>query len=401
MSIRIDDELCTGCGACVESCPYGGIEIIDDKACITKDCNLCGACVEACAVDAIILEREEFKVEKMDISQYKGVWVIAEHYKGKIHDVAFQLLGKGRELADKRKVNLTLVILGADFENQLDIISQYGQDDIIYIKSKILKDYYSDLYVKAISELIQEYKPEIVLIGATPTGRDFAPRVSKRLNAGLTADCTGLQIDDETGNLLQTRPTFGGNILATIRTPNSRPQMATVRPGIFKIPEIKKKDVKTKIIEYDFKEKDTVTKIVKIITKEKTKVNLEDAKIIVAGGRGVGSKENFKIIEELAEVLNAEVGGSRVAVELDWIEHDHQVGQTGKTVSPRLYIACGISGAIQHIVGMQGADIIVAINRDENAPIFKVAHYGIVGDLHKVIPTLIEEVKRVRAEETL
>ena len=401
MSIRIDDELCTGCGSCIASCPYGGIEIVDDKACITEDCNLCGACVEACSVDAIILEREEFKVEKMDISQYKGVWVIAEHYKGKIHDVVFQLLGKGRELADKRKTNLTLVILGADFENRLEVISQYGQDEIIYVKSKIMKDYYSDLYVKAISELIQENKPEIVLIGATPTGRDFAPRVSKRLNAGLTADCTGLEIDDETGNLLQTRPTFGGNIMATIRTPNSRPQMATVRPGIFKIPEIKKKDVKTRTIEYDFKEKDTVTKIVKIITKAKAKVNLEEAEIIVAGGRGVGSKENFKIIEELAEVLKGEVGGSRVAVELDWIEHDHQVGQTGKTVSPRLYIACGISGAIQHVVGMQGADIIVAINRDENAPIFKVAHYGIAGDLHKVIPTLIEEVKRVRAEETL
>ena len=400
MSIRIDNEECTGCGACVASCPYGGIEIINDKACLTEDCNLCGACVEACAVDAIILEREVVK-EKIDISQYKGVWVIAEHYKGKIHDVAFQLLGKGRELADKRKVNLTLVILGADFENRLDVISQSGQDEIIYVKSKILKDYYSDLYVKALSELIQEYKPEIVLIGATPTGRDFAPRVSKRLNAGLTADCTGLKIDEETGNLLQTRPTFGGNIMATIKTPNSRPQMATVRPGIFKIPEQVKKDVKTKTIEYDFKEKDMVTKIVKIITKAKTKVNLEEAEIIVSGGRGVGSKENFKIIEDLAAVLKAEVGGSRVAVELDWIEHDNQVGQTGKTVSPRLYFACGISGAIQHVVGMQGADIIVAINRDENAPIFKVAHYGIVGDLHKVIPTLIKEVKRVRAEETL
>ena len=400
MSIRIDEELCSGCGSCVASCPYGAVEIVDDKACITEDCNLCGACVEACTVDAIILERDVVK-EKMDISQYKGVWVIAEHYKGKIHDVAFQLLGKGRELADKRKVNLTLVILGADFENRLDVISQSGQDEIIYVKSKILKDYYSDLYVKAISELIQEHKPEIVLIGATPTGRDFAPRVSKRLNAGLTADCTGLEIDEETGNLLQTRPTFGGNIMATIRTPNSRPQMATVRPGIFKVPEQVKKDVKTKTIEYDFKEKDTVTKIVKIITKAKAKVNIEEAEIIVSGGRGVGSKENFKIIEDLAEVLKAEVGGSRVAVELDWIEHDHQVGQTGKTVSPRLYVACGISGAIQHVVGMQGADIIVAINRDENAPIFKVAHYGIVGDLHKVIPTLIEEVRRVRAEETL
>ncbi|MFX1393368.1 MAG: FAD-binding protein [Promethearchaeota archaeon] len=401
MSIRIDDEICTGCGSCVASCPYGGIEIINDKACITEDCNLCGACVEACTVEAIILEREEFKIEKMDISQYKGVWVIAEHYKSKIHDVAFQLLGKGRELADKRKANLTLLILGADFDNQLEKISQYGQDEIIYIKSKILNDYYSDLYVKAIAELIQEYKPEIVLIGATPTGRDFSPRVSKRLHAGLTADCTGLKIDEETGNLLQTRPTFGGHIMATIRTPNSRPQMATVRPGIFKIPEQVKKKVKTTIIDYDFKEKDTVTKIVKIIAREKSRVNLEEAEIIVSGGRGVGSKENFKIIRDLATVLNAEVGGSRVAVELDWIEHDHQVGQTGKTVSPRLYIACGISGAIQHIVGMQGANIIVAINKDENAPIFKVAHYGIVGDLHKVIPALIKEIKRVKAEETI
>jgi len=401
MSIRIDDEICTGCESCVANCPYGALEVIDGKACVSDDCNLCGACVDSCPVDAIILEREEFKIEKMDITQYKGIWVVAEHYKNKIHDVAFQLLGKGRELANILKTNLTLVILGADFDDKLDEISQYGQDKIIYVKSKILKNYYSDLYVKTLTELIQENKPEIVLIGATPTGRDFAPRISKRLHAGLTADCTGLEIDPDTGNLLQTRPTFGGNIMATIRTPNSRPQMATVRPGIFKIPEKVKKDVKIRKIDYDYTEKDSVSKIVKVITKEKSKVNLEDAEIIVAGGRGVGAKENFKIIEELAKVLNAEVGGSRVAVELDWIKHDQQVGQTGKTVSPRLYIACGISGAIQHVVGMQGADIIVAINRDENAPIFKVAHYGIVGDLHKVIPTLIEEVKRVRAEETL
>ncbi len=401
MSIRIDDELCTGCGSCVASCPYGGIEIINDKASITEECNLCGACVEACTVEAIILEREEFKVKKVDISQYKGIWVIAEHYKNKVHDVAFQLLGKGRELADILKVNLTLVILGDNFDTQLDEFSYYGVDEIIYVKSKILKDYYSDLYVKVLTELISKNKPEIILIGATPTGRDFAPRIAKRLNAGLTADCTGLDIDAETRNLLQTRPTFGGNIMATIRTPRSRPQMATVRPGIFKTPEKVKKEIKIKKIDYNFKEKDTVSKIVKIITKGKAEVNLEEAEIIVSGGRGVGSKENFKIIEELANVLNAEVGGSRVAVELDWIDNDHQVGQTGKTVSPRLYIACGISGAIQHIVGMQSSDIIVAINKDENAPIFKTAHYGIVGDLHKVIPSLIKEIKKVRAEETI
>jgi len=401
MSIRIDDELCTGCGSCIASCPYGGIEIINDKASITEDCTLCGACVEACTVEAIILEREEFKIKEVDISQYKGIWVIAEHYKDKIHDVAFQLLGKGRELADILKVNLTLVILGANFDNQLDEFSYYGVDEIIYVKSKILKDYYSDLYVKVLTELISKNKPEIILIGATPTGRDFAPRVAKRLNAGLTADCTGLDIDAETRNLLQTRPTFGGNIMATIRTPRSRPQMTTVRPGIFKTPEKVKKEIKIRKIDYDFKEKDSVSKIVKIITKEKAEVNLEEAEIIVSGGRGVGSKENFKIIEELANTLNAEVGGSRVAVELDWIDNEHQVGQTGKTVSPRLYIACGISGAIQHIVGMQNSDIIVAINKDENAPIFKTAHYGIVGDLHKVIPALIKEIKKVRAEETI
>ncbi len=401
MSIRVDDELCTGCETCLANCPYGGIEIVNDKACITENCNLCGACVEGCPTEAIILEREEFKVKKMDISEYKGVWVVAEHYKNKIHNAAYQLLGKGRELANILKVDLTLVLLGYNFENKLEEFGNYGANKVIYVRSKILKNYYSDLYVKTLTELVQNIKPEIILIGATPTGRDFAPRVAKRLNAGLTADCTGLDIDSETGNLLQTRPTFGGNIMATIRTPNSRPQMATVRPGIFKTPEKTNNKAEIEIVDYDYNEKDSVTKIVKIINREKTKVNLEDAEIIVTGGRGVGSKENFKIIKDLAEVLNAEVGGSRVTVELDWIEHDRQVGQTGKTVSPKLYMACGISGAIQHVVGMQSSDIIVAINRDPNAPIFKVAHYGIVGDLHKVIPALIEEIKKVRAEETI
>ena len=401
MSIRVDDELCTGCETCLANCPYGGIEIVNDKACITENCNLCGACVEGCPTEAIILEREEFKVKKMDISEYKGVWVVAEHYKNKIHNAAYQLLGKGRELANILKVDLTLVLLGYNFENKLEEFGNYGANKVIYVRSKILKNYYSDLYVKTLTELVQNIKPEIILIGATPTGRDFAPRVAKRLNAGLTADCTGLDIDSETGNLLQTRPTFGGNIMATIRTPNSRPQMATVRPGIFKTPEKTNNKAEIEIVDYDYNEKDSVTKIVKIINREKTKVNLEDAEIIVTGGRGVGSKENFKIIKDLAEVLNAEVGGSRVTVELDWIEHGRQVGQTGKTVSPKLYIACGISGAIQHVVGMQSSDIIVAINRDPNAPIFKVAHYGIVGDLHKVIPALIEEIKKVRAEETI
>ncbi len=394
MSIFINDELCTGCGSCTETCPFVGIEIIDNKAVITENCNFCGACLDACPVDAILIEKKEFEVEKIDLSEYRGVWVIAEHYKNIIHPVVFQLLGKGGDLAKELEVKLTLVILGANFDERLDEFSLHGPDEIIYIKSPILKNYYSDLYVQALTELIKENKPEIILIGATPTGRDFAPRVAKRLNAGLTADCTGLEIDQTTRNLLQTRPTFGGTLMATIRTPNSRPQMATIRPGIFNSQERSKGKTRIRKIDFNFKEKDLVTKIVRVIERKKNSINLEDAEIIVSGGRGVGSKENFKIIEELAEVLGAELGGSRVTVELGWLDQDRQIGQTGKTVSPKLYIACGISGAIQHLAGMQNSEIIVAINKDRNAPIFNVAHYGIVGKLDEIVPLLIEALKK-------
>ncbi|MFX0000408.1 MAG: FAD-binding protein [Candidatus Hodarchaeota archaeon] len=399
MSIIINEDLCTGCASCIASCMYDAIELDNNIAKILSNCTLCGACVEICPEEAISLERVEVKAQKVDISKFKGVWVVAEHYKKKIQNVSLQLLGKGRELADLLQVGLSLVILGADFDDTLEELSQYGMDEIIYIKSPILKDYYSDLYTKIITELVLEEKPEIILIGATPTGRDFAPRVAKRLNAGLTADCTGLEINHETRDLLQTRPTYGGAIMATIRTPSSRPQMATVRAGIFNIVKKKKKKVNVRKIDYTFKEKDSVSKIIKVISKTKTTVNLEDAKFIVAGGRGVGSREKFRIIEELAKVLDAELGGSRITVELNWLDPDRQIGQTGKTVSPKLYIACGISGAIQHIVGMQNSEIIVAINKDPNAPIFNWAHYGIVGDLHEIIPVLIDEIKKIKVEE--
>jgi electron transfer flavoprotein alpha subunit len=378
---------------------YDAIELNNNIAKVLPNCTLCRACIETCPEEAISIVSEEVKTQKIDISLFKGVWVIAEHYKKKIQNVSFQLLSKGRELADLLQVKLSFVLLGKDFDDELEEFSLYGMDEIIYIKSPILKDYYSDLYTKVITELVIENKPEIILIGATPTGRDFAPRVAKRLNAGLTADCTGLEINLETRNLLQTRPTYGGSIMATIRTPSNRPQMATVRAGIFNMPEKVKKKVNIRKIEYQFEEKDSVSKIVKIISKAKSNVNLEDAKFIVAGGRGVGSREGFRIIEELAEVLDAELGGSRITVELNWLDPDRQIGQTGKTVSPKLYIACGISGAIQHIVGMQNSEIVVAINKDPNAPIFNWAHYGIVGDLHEIIPALIQEFKKLKSEE--
>ncbi|MHA2007335.1 MAG: FAD-binding protein [Promethearchaeota archaeon] len=399
MSIIIDDDLCTGCATCVDNCPYSVIKIIDNKAEITTYCNLCGACVDDCPVDAIILESREIKVDKINLSQYKGIWIIAEHHNNDIHHVVFQLIGKARELAKILEVKISVIILGDGFSKELDVFGHYGADEVIYIKSSVLKNYYSDLYSSILTDLINKYKPEIILIGATPTGRDFAPRVAKRLNAGLTADCTGLEIDTISRNLLQTRPTFGGNLMATIKTPNSRPQMATVRPGIFQVPDKSSKIAEITTIEHDLKEKDSVTKILKVISKKRNTVNLEDADIIVAGGRGVGSKENFKLIEELARVLDAELGGSRVTVELNWLESERQIGQTGKTVSPKLYIACGISGAIQHLVGMQNSEIIVAINKDRNAPIFNIAHYGIIGDLNDIIPALIEEIKIMKSEE--
>jgi len=402
MGIKIKREICTGCESCLAVCTFGGIKLIDKKAQLTGDCSVCGACIEACPVGAIEIEMEEVAAAKLDNSAYKGVWIIGEHHKNKLNNVTFQLVGKGRELADKLGTKLTVVVLGAELEEELDELSQYGVDEIIYIKAPILVNYYTEFYVKIISNLILDYKPEIVLVPATPIGRDFAPRVSKRLNTGLTADCTGLEIESETRNLLlQTRPTWGGKIMAVIKTPNSRPQMTTVRPGMFKIPDKIQKDVNIRTIKMNLDQKDIKIKIVNIINREKKQVNLEDAEIIVAGGRGVGSQENWKVIEELAAVLNAEVAGSRVAVELGWIDQGQQVGQTGKSVSPKLYIACGISGAIQHRVGIQNSDIIVAINKDPNAPIFQIAHYGIVGDLHKVIPTFIEEIKRIKSEEEL
>jgi electron transfer flavoprotein alpha subunit len=389
MGIKIDLEKCEGCGNCVAACPFGLIEIVRDKIRIKEGCNLCGACVDACEYAAITIEA----IETAASDSHRGVWVFAEQRKGKLKNVACELLSKGRELADTLNTDLSAVCLGHNIED-INQLTAYGADRVYLVDSPELADNQEDLYTRQLAELIQQHQPEIVMAGATSLGRSLIPRVAAILHTGLTADCTGLDIDTEKRLLLQTRPTFGGNIMATIICPTRRPQMATVRPRVFKKnnPDNSRKG---QIIKIDFnRERITAkTRLVNFIDDFTETVKLEDADIIVSGGRGLGKAENFKLLQELAEVMGAALGASRAAVDEGWIPYAHQVGQTGKTVCPRLYIACGISGAIQHLAGMQTSEVIVAINDDPNAPIFEVATYGIVGDLFQVVPMMIERLK--------
>jgi electron transfer flavoprotein alpha subunit len=392
MAIQVDNEKCTGCGSCQSVCPFGLIDIIGDKAVIkVKGCNLCGACKDACAFEAIEIEKAVVRTAN---DAYHGVWVIAEQRHGEIKNVAFELLSKGRELADTLKTELAAVCIGYGVKN-VDELSAYGADKIYLVDDVALDDQTEDPYVAELTRLITEYKPEIVLAGATPFGRSFFPRVAAKLNTGLTADCTGLDIDPETKLLLQTRPTFGGNIMATIICPTKRPQMATVRPRVFRRNE---RDIphEGEIINVEFSKDSSVsrTKLVDFVPDASEKVKLEEADIIVSGGRGLGKPENFKLIRDLAAALGAAVGSSRPPVDEGWISYPHQVGQTGKTVCPKLYFAVGISGAVQHLAGMQTADCIIAINDDPDAPIFQVATYGIVGDLFKIVPMLTDMLKK-------
>ncbi len=330
------------------------------------------------------------------MSDYKGILVFAEQREGKLQNVALELLGEGRKLAEKLGVGVAAILIGDEVKNLSDTLFEYGADEVYLIQKNEYKNYTTEAYAAALAQTIEKKKPEIVLIGATTIGRDLAPRVSARLKTGLTADCTQLDIDPDKKLLLQTRPAFGGNVMATIICPNFRPQMSTVRPGVMdKMQPVKGK--KGKLEEIIIHLPEIKAQVIKVIKEARQQVSLAESKIIVSGGRGVGSADNFKLVHQLAEVLGGEFGASRAAVEAGFTTKDHQVGQTGQTVKPDLYIACGISGAIQHLAGMQSSRTIIAINKDPNAAIFKVCDYGIVGDLKDVIPSLIEQIKNSRA----
>lgn len=338
--------------------------------------------------------------QNISLGDYQDVWVLAEQREGEIASVTIELIGEGRKLADHLGRDLVVVLNGYQMEREAERLLHYGADRVIYAESPLLKHFSTDGYVKVFADLIRERKPEIVLVGATSLGRDIGPRLAARLGTGLTADCTKLEIDEEDSKLLMTRPAFGGNLMATIVCPKNRPQMSTVRPGVME-KAVYQEEISGEMerIAPELEEKDIRTHLEMIIPDEKKKINLTDAKIVVSGGRGLKTADGFALVRELADTVGGVVGSSRACVEAGWIDASHQVGQTGTTVRPDLYIACGISGAIQHLAGMSESKYIVAINKDPKAPIFEVCDYGIVGDLRKVLPAMIEEIKSKKTFE--
>jgi electron transfer flavoprotein alpha subunit len=329
------------------------------------------------------------------MSEYKNLWVFVETKEdGSAANVGLELCGRGREIADAIDEKVYAVIIGENVDKAAEEVKEYGVDGIIRVEGEVYKDYNTDVYTNAVCTLVEKYHPNIIFVGATNLGRDLGPRISSRLKTGLTADCTGLSIDVETKNMEWTRPAFGGNLMAMILCPDNRPQMGTVRPGVFKKEKIGAKDNVEEIKEnIEFPEENIRTRIVEVLPDEDgNDVDLPSAEYIVSGGRGLQDPANFKLIEDLAKALDAEVGSSRAAVDAGWISHSHQVGQSGKTVGPKIYVAVGISGAIQHLAGITSSDIIIAINKDPDAPIFAAADYGIVGDLFEVVPALTKAI---------
>ncbi len=394
--------------------------MVGKLAVINEKCTACAQCIAACPFYAI--EKTESDEGPVDLSEHKDVWVYAEQRAGKLMNVSLELLGEGGKLAKEigdRKV--CALLIGYETDHLIPELYAYGADVVYQIDDPLLKNYTTDGYTKVMTDAIREYKPEIVLFGATHIGRDLAPRVAARLDTGLTADCTrldvsmknyieylkknttldtsGLDPESEDKCLKQTRPAFGGNIMATIITSRTRPQMATVRPGVMsKLPKDETRKGELIKVKHSLSESDIRTQVVEVVKAAKEMVSLTDAEIICSGGRGLGDPSGFELIKKFADAVGGVVGASRAAVDSGWIDHSHQVGQTGTTVKPKIYFACGISGAIQHLAGIQTSDIIVAINKDPDAPIFEVADFGIVGDLYKVVPKIIEEWNRVKEE---
>lgn len=413
MAIQVINDKCKGCKICLKACPFDAIDMNGKVAEINDKCTACNQCIAACPFDAIEKTGDD---EVVDLSAYKDVWVFAEQRDGKLMNVALELIGEGYRLAKEisEDTKVCALLIGDEIDHLAQECFEYGAERVIMIQDPLLKNFTTDAYTKVIVDAVHEYKPELVIYGATHIGRDLAPRVAARVNTGLTADCTRLDIrtssyidyannnttldtstldpNDPSTGIKQTRPAFGGNLMATIICPKTRPQMSTVRPGV-----MQKRDriegATGEIVNYkpEIAESDIRTKIVEIVKSAKEMVSLTDAEIICSGGRGLGDPSGFELIKEFADKVGGVVGSSRAAVDAGWIDHSHQVGQTGTTVKPKIYFACGISGAIQHLAGMQTSDIIVAINKDADAPIFEVADFGIVGDLYKVIPEIIAE----------
>jgi len=391
--MRIILEECTGCKLCLRACPYGGIEVVEGKARFNERCNWCGGCVGACRTKAIRLDIAFRK--DLDLGAYRGLWVVAEAADGGLRRGTLELLAEARNLAGQLQAEVSAVLLGDRVAPLARRLIAHGADRVYLAEHRVLRSYRTGPYTDVICGLVNEHKPEIILLSATSQGRDLAPRVAARLAAGLTADCTGLEIDPGPRLLVQTRPAFGGNVMATIICPYARPQMATVRPGVFR-PDSPDEGRKGEIVPVPvhLSEAAVLTKILEVARlQEHGQTSLQEAQIIVSGGRGLGKPENFRLVRELAEALGGAVGASRAVVDAGWIPAYHQVGQTGKTVQPRLYIACGISGAVQHLAGMQSSEVIIAINKDPQAPIFDVATYGIAGDCLELLPLLTARVK--------